>query len=82
MIISAGTLLLASLLLWRQPEARKLGRGPLLWSWWGLIGWAALSLVWTANRYSTILVLSEWIMAGLVFWVAYAVAGEARGREV
>ena len=82
MIIGAGALLLASLLLWRQPQSRTLVRGPLVWSWWGLMAWAALSLVWTANRYSTALWLSEWLMAGLVFWLAYAVAGEKQGREL
>jgi O-antigen ligase/Tfp pilus assembly protein PilF len=81
-IASAGALLLASLLLWRQPAARKLVSGPLLWSWWGLMGWAGLSLAWTANRYSTALWLTEWLMAGLVFWLAYTVAGEERGREL
>src|SRR4051812_14404894 len=74
MLISAGALLLGTLLAWRQPEVRRLGRGMLGLSWWLFMGFAALSLLWSASRYSTGVWLVEWVMAGLAFWLAYLVA--------
>jgi O-antigen ligase len=82
LLLSAGALLLAAILVWRQPEARKLTAGPLVWSWWVLIAVAILSLSWTVNRYSTGLWVTEWVMAGLGFWLAYVLAGETDGREL
>src|SRR5437763_1767216 len=64
MLLSAGALLLGALLVWRQPEARRLRVGPLMMSWLALMGLALLSLLWTANRFSTVLWVSEWVMAG------------------
>lgn len=81
MLISGLALLLGALLVQRQPEARKLRRGPLTASFALLIGFAALSLLWSANRYSSVVWIVQWGMAGLAFWLAYTIAGEARGRE-
>lgn len=81
MLASGFVLLLAALMLWRQPEVRILRWGPLAASFVGLLGWAAMSLTWTANRYSTVLWVSEWAMAGVAFWVANIVAGESKGRK-
>jgi len=81
MLASGFALLLAALLLWRQPEARVLRWGPLAASFVVLLGWAMLSFVWTASRYSTVLWVCEWAMAGVAFWVANIVAGESKGRN-
>ncbi|MDB5179055.1 MAG: O-antigen polymerase family protein [Patescibacteria group bacterium] len=81
MLVSGGALLLGALLAWRQPEVRQLRRGPLVVSWFVLMGFAVLSLLWSANRYSTAVWLTQWLMAGLAFRLAYTVAGEPKGRE-
>src|SRR5471030_590166 len=70
MLISAFALLLGSLLVWRQPEARALKRGPLVVLYGLLIAFALLSLLWTANRYSSAVWIVEWVMAGLAFRLA------------
>lgn len=79
-LVAGGALLLGALLVWRQPEVRRLKWGPLTVVWWLLIGVAVLSLAWTASRYHTGVWLMQWAMAGLAFWLAYVVAGESRGR--
>jgi O-antigen ligase len=81
LLVSVGALLLGALLVWRQPESLRLKWSPVVLSWTLLIGWAVLSLWWSADRYSTVLWACEWIAAGLAFRLAYAVAGEPRGRE-
>ena|GEM_PF-1021724 len=81
MLISGFALLLGALLVWRQPESRVLARGPLVVSFGLLIGFALLSLLWTANRYSSAIWIVEWVMAGLAFRLAYAVAATALGRK-
>jgi O-antigen ligase len=81
MMMSGGALLLGALLVWRQPEARRLKWGPLALTWWLLMGFGVLSLGWSISRYSTGLWLVQWLMAGLAFWLAYTLAGEERGRE-
>jgi O-antigen ligase/Flp pilus assembly protein TadD len=81
LFMSGGALLLGSLLAWRQPEVRRLRRGPLVWAYSGLIGWATLSLLWTANRYSSALWIVGLVVAGLGFRLAYVVAGEPDGRR-
>ena len=81
MVISGFALLLGALLVWRQSESRVLRRGPLVTIFALLIGFAVLSLLWTANRYSSVLWIVEWVMAGLAFRLAYAVSGTALGRK-
>jgi O-antigen ligase len=46
-----------------------------------LLGFALLSLLWTVNRYSTALWVVQWAITGGVFWLAYVLAGEPKGRE-
>jgi tetratricopeptide (TPR) repeat protein len=81
MLLSGGALMLAALLAWRQPEVRVLKWGPLAVSFGLLVGFALLSLLWSANRYSSALWVVQWVMAGLAFKLAYTVAGEVRGPE-
>jgi O-antigen ligase len=81
MMLSGGALMLAALMTWMQPEARRFRRGPLVVTYALLVGFALLSLLWSANRYSTLLWVVQWVMAGLAFRVAYTAAGEAGGRE-
>jgi len=52
-----------------------------VWAYAAFVGWGALSLLWTANRYSTVLWLVLFAIAGLVFRLSYVVAGEAQGRQ-
>ncbi len=80
-LISATALMLAALMAWLQPEVRRLRFGPLVVAFGGLIGLALLSLLWSVNRYSTAVWVSEWVMAGLAFKLAYTLAGEPDGRE-
>ena len=81
MLAGGFGLLLAALLLWRQPAARVLRWGPLAAAFVVFLGWALASLAWSANRYSTVLWVSEWALAGLAFWVANTVAAEPKGRN-
>ena len=81
MLISGFALLLGSLLAWRQPATRRLRRGPLLLVFWLLIGFAILSLLWTANRYSTTVWIVEWVMAALSFRLAYTISGAENGKK-
>jgi O-antigen ligase len=80
-LVSGFVLLLGAILAWRQPQVRQLRRGPLVVAFVALIGFALLSLLWSANRYSTMVWVAHWMMAGLAFRLAYTVAGESRGRE-
>ncbi|HSX01670.1 MAG TPA: O-antigen ligase family protein, partial [Candidatus Saccharimonas sp.] len=81
MFLGSGALLLGVLLTWRQPAVRGLKAGMLVWSAAGLLGWAALSLAWTANRYSTVVWLVMLVTAILAFRLSYVVAGWQWGRE-
>ncbi len=81
-LISTLALLLGALMLWRQPEVRKLKRGPLSMIYAALVVWGLLSLFWSVNRYSTVLWIVQLVMAGLVFRLAYSVAREAGGKEL
>lgn len=81
MFMSAGALLVGVALVWLQPEVRWLKRGPLVWSYFALMGWAGLSLLWSVNRYSTLLWLVVMGFAGLAFRLSYVVAGQERGRQ-
>jgi O-antigen ligase/Flp pilus assembly protein TadD len=80
MVVSGLALLLGALLVVRQPQARRLTRGPLLVCWYALMALAVLSLLWSANRYSTVLWVVQWGMAGVAFWLAAVIAGETQGR--
>lgn len=81
MVLSGAVLLLGVLLSWRQPEVRRLRRGPLVFAFGGLLLWALASALWSANQYSTWLWVVQWLLAGLAFRLTYVVAGEAKGRE-
>lgn len=81
LLLSAGALLLASLLAWRQPAVRRLYGGPLVWAYLGLMGWGAVSLLWTANRYSTVIWLVGMAVAALVFRLSFTVSGETNGHR-
>ncbi len=81
MLISGFALLLGALLVWRQPASRVLARGLLVVCFSLFIGFALLSLLWTANRYSSTIWIVEWVMAALAFRLAYAVSGTALGRK-
>jgi putative inorganic carbon (hco3(-)) transporter len=79
--LTAGALLLGFLLLQRQPTVR-LGVGRVLVAaYLALLGWGALSLLWTANAYSTVLWLVMMVTAGLAFRLSYAIAGMQGARE-
>jgi O-antigen ligase len=82
MLLAAGGLLLGTLLVWRQPQSRRLKFGPLGISFFLLMVFALLSLLWSANRYSTGLWSTQWIMAALAFMLAYEIAGEPKGRRL
>ena len=81
LVVATLSLLLGSLLLWRQPTVRRLGRGPLVWSYFGLVGWSVLSLIWSVNRYSSALWLLQLVLAGVVFGLSYRLAREPRARR-
>ncbi len=81
MVLSGGALLLALLLAWRQSAVRWPRRSLLGWAYAALLSWGGLSLLWTANRYSTALWLMVMGLAGLAFGLSYVVAGERRGRR-
>ena len=80
-LISGFTMLAAVALLGRQPMARQLRGGPLTSTYLALVGWSALSLIWTTNRYSSLVWLVALVLVGLVFRLAYAVGGEPDGRQ-
>jgi O-antigen ligase len=81
LLIAGMALLLGTLMTWLQPEVRVLRWSPLSVAYLGLLAFGMLSLVWSANRYSTGLWLVEWGLAAMVFWMAFVVAGERRGRS-
>ncbi len=81
MLASATALLLGALLAWRQSKVRRLALGPLVISFAVLLGFGLLSLLWSANHFSTISWVARWLLAGLVFRLAYTIAGEPRGRQ-
>lgn len=82
LVIATLSVLLGALLLWRQPSVRRLGRGPLVWSYFGLVGWSAMSLIWSVNRYSSALWLLQLVIAGMVFGLSYRISREQQGREL
>jgi O-antigen ligase len=75
-LVSGFALLIASVLLWQQPVVRQLKFGPLMLSYLSLVGWTALSLIWSVNRYSSMLWLVGLISIGLAFRLAYALSAE------
>lgn len=81
MLISGLALLLAVLLLWRQPGVPRLGSWPLVGAYMGLLVWSAASWFWTANRYSTVVWVMVLGLAGLAFYLSYIVSAAEQGRE-
>jgi tetratricopeptide (TPR) repeat protein len=80
-LISVFALLMGTVLAWRQPAVRQLKPGPLAVSYLALVAWAALSLLWSANRYSSLVWLAGLVGAGLAFRLAYLVAGDDDGWQ-
>ena len=72
--VTAGLLLLASILAWRQPFLNKLKRGPLTLSYGAFVAWTGLSLLWSVNRYETIMWLALLLLAGIAFRLAQAIS--------
>ena len=81
MLLDVGALLMGSLLIWRQPEVRTLKLGPLVVTFGLFLGFALLSLLWSVNRYSSAVWITQWAIAGLAFRLAYVLAGEREGRS-
>ena len=80
-LVVAGLLLLASILAWRQPALLELKRGALSLSYGAFIGWTALSLLWSVNRYDTVMWLALLVLAGIVFRLTYAISDIPKTRE-
>lgn len=81
-LISVFALLLAGLLIWRQPQVRRFAWGPMAWFGICFIGFGGLSLLWSSDRFNTWLWVLDYISAAGAFYVAYVIAGEARGRDL
>ncbi|MBW4061315.1 O-antigen ligase family protein [Candidatus Saccharibacteria bacterium] len=75
-LISGFALLMGSVLLWQQPSVRRLKVGPMMYGYLAFVAWGSLSLIWTANRYSTLMWVIGLLLAGLAFRLAYALSGE------
>ena len=82
MVVTGFAILLGTLLLWRQPEVRSFQIGPLATSYAALVMFGAVSLLWSVNRYATVVWVAQWILAGLAFRLAYVMAGERSARDV
>ena len=80
LVVSGGALLLGALLALGQPAVRALKVGPLGVTYTALLAWGALSLLWTANRYSTTLWLVVMVLAGVAFRLSTVVAAQPGGR--
>jgi hypothetical protein len=81
MLIGEFALLLGLLLVWRQPEVRAFKWGALATAYLFVIAFGTLSLVWSVNRYSTVVWLIAWVMAGFAFRLSYELVGEPRGHR-
>lgn len=80
LLIDSGVLVAASILLWRAHQVRR-----LLWRWapiWGtlLLAWAGASLIWSVNRYQTVMWVVLWGMGVLVFSLAYRASELTQAR--
>lgn len=74
LLISGFSLVLLALLLWRQPSVRQVRGGVTTWLALALLGWGALSLIWSVNRYDTALWLIYLAMPILGFVLTAQVA--------
>lgn len=81
MMLSSSALLLGLLLLWLQPEAPIIGLKAPRWIFLGFLGWGALSLIWSVDRYSTVQWLYLWWSVPVVFYLAYVIAACQNGRQ-
>ncbi len=79
--IVGGLILLAAILIWRQPSVRRLNFSMLSLSYGAFVAWTALSLLWSVNRYETVIWLSQLILAGIVFRLSFTVAEEANAKK-
>ncbi|MEO7617677.1 MAG: O-antigen ligase family protein [Candidatus Saccharibacteria bacterium] len=78
--IVAGLLMLAAVLAWRQPSFAKLKSGTLTLSYTLFVAWTGLSLLWSVNRYETVMWLALLVLAGVVFRLTYAVSDGSKVR--
>ena len=79
-VISLSLLLMASLLAWRQPSLPSIDRR-LAATGLAFLVWGALSLVWTASRYDTVLWLLPVVAAMVAFTLSYRLAQLPGGRR-
>jgi len=73
MFISSAALLLGLVLALLQPEIPRLPASWVTRAYLLFAGWGVLSLLWTVNRYSTVIWLVTWLSAPAVFYLAYVV---------
>jgi O-antigen ligase len=82
LLISAASLFLAAFWLWRGGEMRRLnGRHPLIIGAVGYIAWSALSLVWSVNRFESLVWLLTLGLAAAVFGLSYQLQFFAAARQ-
>jgi O-antigen ligase/cytochrome c-type biogenesis protein CcmH/NrfG len=81
MLISGFALLIGMVLVKLQPVAPQLRSRPLGVLYWALVGFAALSLLWSANRYSSALWITQWVMLGLTFYLSWTASQTLVGRK-
>ena len=80
-LLSGAALLLAALLVWREGMMRRSMPVWVTGLYLGLMVWAAVSGLWTANRFSTILWLQAWATAGGVFWLSRIIGRQPGGWQ-
>ena len=78
--VIAGLIMIGALLAWRQPSLAKLKAVPLVTSYSLFVAWTGISLLWSVNRYETIMWLALLVLAGVVFRLTYSVANDAKVR--
>jgi len=82
MLLTGFALLTGAVLIWKQPATRVLKRGPLAWSFGLLMAFALMSLIWwSANRYSSALWVTQWVLAGLTFRLCYSISARSWARK-
>ncbi|QQR53000.1 hypothetical protein IPG36_02760 [bacterium] len=80
-LLSGAALLLAALLVWREGMMRRSMPVWVTGLYLGLMVWAAVSGLWTANRFSTLLWLQAWATAGGVFWLSRIIGRQPGGWQ-
>jgi len=80
-MILLGVGLLGGFVAWRSQD-RAVNSGHLGWAWLALIGWTALSLTWTVNRFQTISWLLLWIFIGIIFVLARSIRKRSEATAI